>query len=157
MPKITTFLTFNDQAEAAVRLYTSVFTNSRILQTTRYGASGPGPQGSVMTIAFELEGQPFVALNGGPSFTFSPGISLCVSCETQAELDELWERLSAGGRQVQCGWLSDRFGVSWQIVPSRLGTLLGDQDAVKAKRTMEAMLRMTKLDIGALQRAYDGA
>ncbi len=157
MQKIVTFLTFNDQAEAAVKLYTSLFKNSRVLQTTRYGDSGPGPKGSVMTIAFELEGQRFVALNGGPHFHFSEGISLSVDCDTQAELDRLWDGLAAGGKEVQCGWLTDRFGVSWQIVPAGITELVGDKDPVKAKRTMEAMFKMVKLDIAALRRAHDGA
>jgi len=157
MQKITTFLTYNDQAEQAVKLYTSIFPRSRIVKTTRYGDAGPGPKGSVMTIAFELDGQPFVALNGGPSFTFSQGISLSVNCETQAELDLVWEGLCSGGKPVQCGWLTDRFGVSWQIVPAKMGELIGDPDPVKARRTMQAMLKMVKLDIAALQRAHDGA
>jgi predicted 3-demethylubiquinone-9 3-methyltransferase (glyoxalase superfamily) len=156
MQKITTFLTFNDQAEAAVKFYTSLFPRSRVLKTTRYGDVGPGPQGSVMTIAFELDGQAFTALNGGPSFSFSQGISLCVSCETQAELDALWDGLSAGGKQIQCGWLTDRFGVSWQIVPANIAELVGGKDAEKSQRAMQAMLKMVKLDVGALQRAYDG-
>jgi predicted 3-demethylubiquinone-9 3-methyltransferase (glyoxalase superfamily) len=157
MQKITTFLSYSDRAEEAVRLYTSLFRNSRVVKTTRYGDAGPGAKGSVMTIAFELEGQSFVALNGGPSFSFSQGISLSVNCETQAEVDALWDGLSAGGKQIQCGWLTDRFGVSWQIVPAKLGELIGDPDPVKAKRTTQAMLKMVKLDIGALQRAHDGA
>ena len=156
MQKITTFLTFNDRAEEAVKLYTSLFPRSRIVKTTRYGDAGPGQKGSVMTIAFELEGQPFTALNGGPSFSFSQGISLSVNCETQAELDLLWDGLSADGKQIQCGWLTDKFGVSWQIVPAKMGELIGDPDPVKAKRTMQAMLKMVKLDMAALQRAHDG-
>ncbi len=158
MQRIVTFLTFNDQAEAAVKLYTSLFKNSRVLQTTRYGDSGPGPKGSVMSISFELEGQRFVALNGGPHFHFSEGISLSVACDTQTELDRLWDALAAGGgKEVACGWVTDRFGVSWQIVPARIGDLIGDKDPAKARRTMEAMLKMVKLDIAALQRAHDGA
>lgn len=157
MPKITTFLTYDHQAEEAVKLYTSVFPRSRIVQTTRYGDAGPGPKGSVMTIAFELDGQPFVALNGGPSFSFSQGISLCVNCETQAELDRVWDGLCAGGKPIQCGWLVDRFGVSWQVVPTRMLELMGDPDPAKVRRTVQAMLKMVKLDIGALQRAHDGA
>ena len=156
MQKITTFLAFDDQAEEAVTLYTSLFRNSRVVRTTRYGDAGPGAKGSVMTMEFELDGQPFMALNGGPSFTFSIGISLFVNCETQAEVDALWDNLSAGGKQIQCGWLTDRFGVSWQIVPAKLAELIGDPDPVKAKRTMQAMLKMVKLDVGALQRAHDG-
>ena len=157
MQTITTFLTYDDRAEEAVKLYTSLFPRSRVNRTTRYGDAGPGKKGLVMTIEFELAGQPFVALNGGPSFSFSQGISLSVSCETQAELDLLWEGLSAGGKPIQCGWLTDRFGVSWQIVPARMGELIGDPDPAKARRTMEAMLKMVKLDIAALQRAHDGA
>jgi len=157
MQKITTFLSYSDRAEEAVKLYSSLFPNSRVVKTTRYGDAGPGPKGSVMTIAFELAGQSFVALNGGPSFSFSQGISLSVNCETQAELDALWDGLSAGGKQIQCGWLTDRFGVTWQIVPQKLGELIGDPDPVKARRTTQAMLKMVKLDIGALQRAHDGA
>jgi len=153
MRKITTFLTYNDQAEAAAQLYTSVFKDSRILSTSRYGDGGPGPAGAVMTVTFELAGQPFIALNGGPSFTFAEGISLFVNCETQAEVDELWEKLSAGGAPGRCGWLTDRFGVSWQIVPSVLGELLGGTDREKARRVMQAMLQMTKLDIQNLQNA----
>ncbi|OLC29445.1 MAG: hypothetical protein AUH31_06930 [Armatimonadetes bacterium 13_1_40CM_64_14] len=157
MQKITTFLTFNDQAEQAANLYTSVFPNSKIGSVTRYGASGPGPKGSVMSVAFQLAGQDFFALNGGPSFKFAQGISLFVNCETQAEIDELWEKLSRGGAPGQCGWLTDRFGVSWQIVPSVLGKYLGDKDAQKSTRVMQAMLQMTKLDISKLKRAYEQA
>jgi predicted 3-demethylubiquinone-9 3-methyltransferase (glyoxalase superfamily) len=153
MQKITTFLTYDHQAEEAVKLYTSVFKNSRIVSTSRYGDAGPGPKGSLMSATFEIEGQQFIALNGGPTFTFALGISLFVSCETQAEIDELWEKLSAGGRKDQCGWLTDKFGVSWQIVPSVLGPLLNSKDAEKAKRVMTAMLQMTKLDIAKLQNA----
>ena len=157
MQKITTFLTFNDQAEEAVKLYTSVFSHSRIVSTRRYGDAGPGPKGSVMTIVFEIEGQRFYALNGGPTFKFSEGISLFVNCETQADVDELWEKLSEGGQKGRCGWLTDRFGVAWQIVPSVLGELLGSKDTARATRAMQAMMQMTKLDIAALRRAYDGA
>ncbi|MGH7568332.1 MAG: VOC family protein [Gemmatimonadales bacterium] len=155
MQKITTFLTFNDQAEAAVKLYTSVFKNSEIVSTSRYGDAGPGPKGSLMSATFQLEGQQFMALNGGPSFRFAQGISLFVNCETQDEIDELWEKLSEGGETVACGWLRDRFGVSWQIVPSVLGKMLGDKDAEKAKRVMQAMLQMKKLDISGLKQAYE--
>ena len=153
MQKITTFLTYDNQAEAAVQLYTSVFKNSRIVNTTRYGDAGPGPKGSFMSAVFEIEGQQFIALNGGPTFKFALGISLFVSCETQAEIDDLWEKLSAGGHKDQCGWLTDKFGVSWQIVPSVLGPLLNNKDPEKAKRVMMAMLQMTKLDIAKLQHA----
>jgi predicted 3-demethylubiquinone-9 3-methyltransferase (glyoxalase superfamily) len=154
MQKITTFLTFEDRAEEAVDLYTSVFPNSKIVSTTRYGKAGPGAEGSLMTANFELEGQEFVALNGGPSFTFSQGISLLVSCETQEEVDELWEKLSEGGKKGPCGWLTDRFGVSWQIVPRVLGEMLSDEDPEKAQRVMQAMLQMTKIDIEGLRKAY---
>ena len=157
MQKITTFLTFDDQAEEAVNLYTSVFANSRIVSTSRYGDGGPRPKGSFMSATFELEGQEFIALNGGPSFTFAPGISLFVRCETQDEIDELWEKLSEGGRQVACGWLTDRYGISWQIVPRILGEMLNDEDPAKAQAVMNAMLQMTKIEIDELRRAYDSA
>jgi predicted 3-demethylubiquinone-9 3-methyltransferase (glyoxalase superfamily) len=152
---ITTFLTFENQAEEAVALYTSVFENSRIVSTSRYGEAGPGPAGSLMTATFELDGQEFVALNGGPSFEFAQGISLLVDCETQDEVDHYWERLSEGGEQGPCGWLTDRFGVSWQIVPRVLTELLSDEDAEKAQSVMHAMLQMNKLDIEGLRRAYE--
>ncbi|MGH3058736.1 MAG: VOC family protein [Gaiellaceae bacterium] len=155
--KITTFLTFDDQAEEAMELYTSVFENSRILSTTRYGAEGPGPEGSLMTGTFELAGDEFMALNGGPSFSFAQGISLLVDCETQEEVDELWEKLSEGGEKGPCGWLTDRFGVSWQIIPRVLGELLNDEDPEKSKRVMQAMLQMGKIEIDGLRRAYESA
>ncbi len=157
MQKITTFLTFNNQAEEAVNLYVSIFPNARILHINRYGEGAPVPAGTVMSAAFELEGQQFTALNGGPHFTFSDGISLFVNCQSQEEVDELWEKLSAGGAPGRCGWLKDRFGVSWQIIPSALGGLLGDPDPVKAQRVMGAMLQMSKIDIAALRRAYEQA
>lgn len=155
--KITTFLTFDDQAEEAVAFYTSVFPDSRIVSTTRYGEAGPGPEGSLLTAVFELAGQQFVALNGGPSFGFSQGISLSVACETQAEIDELWERLTDGGEPGRCGWLTDRFGVSWQVNPPILGELLGDPDPAKAAAVMEAMLQMDKIELEPLRRAYASA
>ena len=154
--KITTFLTFNDQAEEAVKLYTSIFKNSRILSSSRYGDAGPGPKGGLMAANFELDGQEFVALNGGPSFQFSQGFSLLVDCETQAEVDSYWEKLSEGGEPGRCGWLTDRFGVSWQVVPRILTELLGDKDPAKAGRVMNAMLQMTKIDIAQLERAAEG-
>jgi predicted 3-demethylubiquinone-9 3-methyltransferase (glyoxalase superfamily) len=157
MQRITTFLTFNDQAEEAVALYTSIFENSRIVSTTRYGDAGPGPKGSLMTATFELAGQEFVALNGGPSFTFAQGISLSVNCETQEEVDELWEKLSEGGEKGPCGWLTDRFGVSWQINPRVLGEMLADTDPEKANRVMKAMLQMSKIEIEGLRKAYESA
>jgi len=156
MQKITTFLTFNDQAEEAVNLYTSLFRNSRVVSTTRYGEAGPGPKGSVMGASFQLEGQDFIALNGGPQFTFAQGISLFVSCQTQEEIDRLYQKLSEGGEKQPCGWIKDKFGVSWQIVPPVLGEMLGDKDPEKAKRVMLAMLQMHKLDIKTLERAYEG-
>src|SRR6266704_2752428 len=156
MKKITTFLTFKDQADEAVKLYTSIFKNSRILSTSRYGDAGPGAKGSLMTANFELDGQEFVALNGGPSFEFSQGMSLLVDCQTQDEVDMFWEKLSEGGSKGRCGWLTDRFGVSWQIVPRVLSELLNDPDAAKASRVMKAMLQMSKLDIAQLEQAAEG-
>ncbi len=146
MQTITTFLTFNDQAEEAANLYTSIFRNSAIDRITRQGER-------VMSVSFQLDSQPFFALNGGPSFSFSTGISLFVHCEAQEEVDKYWEKLSEGGEKGQCGWLKDKFGVSWQIVPSALGRLLGDKDPAKAKRAMAAMMKMTKIDIAALEQA----
>lgn len=157
MQKITTFLTFDHQAEEAVKLYVSTFKNSRVLSESRWGEGGPGSAGTLMSCEFELEGQRFVALNGGPSFAFSDGISLFVSCETQAEVDELWAKLTAnGGEPGRCGWLKDRFGVSWQVVPTALGELLGAADREKAGRAMQAMLQMSKINIAELRRAFDG-
>jgi predicted 3-demethylubiquinone-9 3-methyltransferase (glyoxalase superfamily) len=151
--KITTFLTYDGRAEEAMNLYTSVIPNSRITSTRYYGEASPGEAGSLMTGTFELDGQEFMALNGGSSFTFGPGFSLFVSCETQDEVDQLWEKLSEGGEKGQCGWLTDRFGVSWQIVPTALGELLGDPDREKANRVMNAMLKMTKIEIAELEQA----
>lgn len=153
MQRITTFLTFNNQAEEAVNLYVSIFPNSRILSINRYGEGAPIPAGTVMSATFELDGQQFTALNGGPHFTFSDGISLFVSCQTQEEVDELWAKLSAGGSPGPCGWLKDKFGVSWQIIPTVLGELLGDPDPAKAQRVMQAMLQMSKIDIATLRQA----
>ncbi|HEX4743197.1 MAG TPA: VOC family protein [Candidatus Limnocylindria bacterium] len=144
--KITTFLTYNDQAEEAVKLYVSVFKNSKVTNTMRAGDR-------VISVQFELEGQEFIALNGGPSFSFAEGISLYVSAETQAEIDELYGKLSAGGSEEPCGWLKDRFGVSWQVVPPILGELLGDRDPARAQRSLQAMLKMKKIDIAALKKA----
>jgi len=156
MQRITPFLWFDSQAEQAARFYVSVFTNSRIVKTVRYGEAGPGPTGSVMTVAFELNGVPFTALNGGPLFHFSEAISFVVNCQSQSEVDVLWEKLSAGGEPGRCGWLKDKYGLSWQLVPTVLPVLLGDPDAAKAQRTMQAMLKMDKLDIAALERAHSG-
>ena len=147
---------FDNQAEEAMNFYTSIFKNSRVLSVSRYGEAGPGPQGTVMSGTFQLEGQEFMALNGGPQFTFSPAISFFVNCETQAEVDDLWEKLSEGGETEQCGWLRDKFGLSWQIVPTVLGELLNDPDAEKSRRVMEAMLQMVKLDIAGLEQAASG-
>lgn len=159
MQKIVPFLWFNNQAEEAVKFYTSIFKNSKMDAVTRYGDAGAEasgrPKGTVMTVTFELEGLKFVALNGGPHFTFSPAVSFVVNCDTQGELDELWEKLSQGGEKGQCGWLKDKFGVSWQIVPAVLGEMLQDKDAEKSGRVMEAMLKMEKIDIETLKRAYE--
>jgi predicted 3-demethylubiquinone-9 3-methyltransferase (glyoxalase superfamily) len=156
MQKITPCLWFNDNAEEAVRFYTSIFKRSKIGSISRYGDAGPGPKGTVMSASFQLEGQDFMALNGGPMFTFSPAISFFVNCETQAEVDELWNKLSEGGEKQPCGWLKDKFGVSWQIIPSVLVPMLGDKDPEKSKRVMNAMLQMGKLDIDKLKQAYEG-
>jgi len=156
MQKITTFLWFDDNAEEAMQFYVSIFTNSRILSVSRYGDAGPGKKGSVMSATFELKGQQFMALNGGPQFPFTPAISLLVSCENQHEVDELWEKLSAGGQPQRCGWLKDKYGLSWQIIPTALGRLLSDADPDKSQRVMQAMLRMDKIDIAALHQAYEG-
>lgn len=155
MSKITPFLWFDGQAEEAMNFYVSVFNDSKILNVNRYGDAGPGPKGTVMTASFLLNGQPFLALNGGPVFQFTPAISFVVNCETQEEVDSYWAKLSAGGQEGQCAWLTDKFGVSWQIVPKQLGQLLSDPDPAKAGRVMQAMLEMSKIDIAELQRVYD--
>ena len=156
MQKITPFLWFDTQAEDAANFYVSIFKDSRILKVVRYGEAGPGPRGTVMTVSFEINGQQFTALNGGPQFRFSEAISFVVSCETQAEIDALWAKLSAGGKEDRCGWLKDRYGLSWQLVPTVLPELLGDPDSARAQRAMQAMLQMRKLDIAALRRAHQG-
>jgi len=155
MQKITPFLWYDGQAEEAVNFYVSIFKNAKVISFARYGDAGPGPKGSVMTAAFQLEGQDFVALNGGPQYKFTPAISFVVNCETQEEVDELWEKLSAGGRKDRCAWLTDKFGVSWQIVPTILSKLLQDKDPEKVKRVMQAMLQMDKIDISRLKQAYN--
>ncbi|HYH18426.1 MAG TPA: VOC family protein [Azospirillum sp.] len=156
MPKITPFLWFDTQAEEAAHFYVSTFPNSRIGDVLRYGDAGPGPQGSVMTIAFELDGQPFAALNGGPDFRFNEAISFAVDCADQAAVDALWDRLCDGGAPGPCGWLKDRFGVSWQIVPTMLLAMLKDPDPERSRRVTEAMFEMTRIDIAGLRRAYAG-
>jgi predicted 3-demethylubiquinone-9 3-methyltransferase (glyoxalase superfamily) len=158
MQKITPFLWFDDQAEEAVKFYISIFKHSKIKKIARYGEEGEKvsgrPKGSVMTVEFELEGQKFVALNGGPHFKFTEAISFVVNCKTQAEVDKFWRKLSAGGKEVQCGWLQDKYGLSWQIVPTVLVKLLNDKNAAKSQRVMQAMLKMVKLDIKKLKQAY---
>src|SRR6266850_8588350 len=155
MQKITPFLWFDGQAEEAMNFYISTFRNSKIVSVTRYGEAGPGPKGTVMTAAFQLDGQEFIALNGGPQFKFTEATSFVVNCETQEEVDAFWEKLSEGGKQSRCGWLKDKYGLSWQIVPTVLGKMLQDKDAEKSKRVMEALLRMDKIDIKTLKQAYE--
>jgi predicted 3-demethylubiquinone-9 3-methyltransferase (glyoxalase superfamily) len=157
MQRITTFLTFDDRAEEAIDFYTSIFESSRVVNSTRYGDAGPGPKGALMSATFELDGQRFMALNGGPSFRFEQGISLFVDCEAQEEVDRYWEALSEGGEKGPCGWLTDKFGVSWQVVPRALGEMLSDADPEKAQRVMNAMLQMSKIEVDDLRRAYEGA
>jgi predicted 3-demethylubiquinone-9 3-methyltransferase (glyoxalase superfamily) len=157
MPKISPFLWFDTQAEEAANLYTSIFPNSKILATARYGDAGPGPKGSVMTVQFQLDGQEIIALNGGPMYKFTEAISLSVDCKSQEEVDRYWTQLTAsGGQEGPCGWLKDKFGLSWQITPTTLGQMLSDTDRKKAARVMEAMMKMKKIDIAALKRAYEG-
>jgi len=153
--KITPFLWFDTQAEEAAKFYVSMFGNSRIVGVNRYGDAGPGPKGSVMTVVFELDGQRFIALNGGPQFKFTEAVSFSVDCATQAEVDRFWELLSKGGVEGPCGWVKDRYGLSWQINPTALGKMLSDPDPAKSKRVMEAMLKMKKIDIRTLQQAYE--
>jgi predicted 3-demethylubiquinone-9 3-methyltransferase (glyoxalase superfamily) len=154
--KITPFLWFDGHAEEAANFYVSVFKNSKIVTTARYGDAGPGPKGSVMTVVFSLDGQEFIGLNGGPHFRFTEAVSFSVDCRTQDEVDYYWDRLSAGGQQQPCGWLKDRFGLSWQVNPGRLGEMLADTDPAKSRRVMEAMLKMKKIDLAVLERAYAG-
>ena len=155
MKKITPFLWFDGKAEEAMNFYVSIFKNSKIVSVSRYGEAGPGPKGTVMGATFELDGQRFYALNGGPQFTFSPAVSFFVNCETQQEVDELWEKLSEGGEKGRCGWLKDKYGLSWQVIPSVLGEMLHDKDAEKSKRVRKAMLQMGKIDIKSLKQAYE--
>jgi predicted 3-demethylubiquinone-9 3-methyltransferase (glyoxalase superfamily) len=155
MQNIASCLWFDGRAEEAARFYTGIFRNSRIGDVMYYGEAGPGPAGSVLCVMFELDGAEFIALNGGPEFQFSPAVSFFVKCETQAEVDDYWARLLDGGTPQQCGWITDRFGVTWQIVPTALGRMLQDKDAARSRRVMEAMLKMVKLDLGELERAYN--
>jgi predicted 3-demethylubiquinone-9 3-methyltransferase (glyoxalase superfamily) len=155
MQKITPFLWFDNNAEEAINFYTSIFKNSELVNVTRYGEAGPGPAGTVMVATFQLDGQEFTAINGGPEYKFTEAISFYVSCDTQEEIDDKWEKLSAGGEKGQCGWLKDKYGLSWQIVPPVLVELLQDKDPEKSNRVMTAMLQMSKIDIRALKRAYE--
>jgi len=156
MQKIAPYLWFDANAEEAVNFYTSIFKNSSIVNISRYGDAGPGPKGGVLAVTFQLAGQEFMALNGGPLFTFTPAISFFVNCETQPEVDELWDKLSEGGKKDRCGWLTDEYGVSWQVIPTALIKMLSDPDPAKANRVMQAMLQMNKIDLNALKQAYAG-
>jgi predicted 3-demethylubiquinone-9 3-methyltransferase (glyoxalase superfamily) len=156
MSRITPFLWFDNNAEEAMNFYISIFKHSKVKRVTRYGEAGPGPAGTVMTAEFELDGQGFVALNGGPHFKFTEAVSFTVRCETQEDIDYYWEKLSEGGAKSRCGWLKDKFGLSWQVEPGILGDLMADKDPEKAKRVMAAMLKMDKIDIEPIRRAYDG-
>ena len=155
MGKITPFLWFDDQAEEAANFYTSIFNNSKVGDIIRYGKAGPGQEGTVMMVTFQIEGQEFTALNGGPHYTFSPAISFFVDCETQDEVDELWEKLSEGGQEEQCGWLRDKYGISWQIIPSGLTEMLYSNESEKSQKAMQAMLQMVKIDIEKIKLAYE--
>jgi predicted 3-demethylubiquinone-9 3-methyltransferase (glyoxalase superfamily) len=157
MQKITPFLWFDDKAEEAMNFYVSIFRNSKVLSVTRFGDAGPGPKGAVMTASFELDGQPFTALNGGPQFPFTPAVSFVVNCETQQEVDQYWEKLTAGGGSPEpCGWLKDKYGLSWQIVPTALPQMLKDTDVQRSKRVMQALMQMKKIDVARLKQAYAG-
>jgi predicted 3-demethylubiquinone-9 3-methyltransferase (glyoxalase superfamily) len=157
MEKITPFLWFDTQAEEAASFYTSIFKNSRIVNVSRYGDAGPGPKGTAMTVEFDLDGKRFIGLNGGPHFKFTEAVSFSVACADQNEVDYFWARLSEGGKESQCGWLKDKYGLSWQVVPARMGELMSSPDPIKSKRVMEAMLKMKKIDISTLERARDQA
>lgn len=156
MQKITPFLWFDNNAEEAANFYVSIFKNAKVLRVARYGDAGPGPKGTVMTAEFEIEGQKFLALNGGPTFKFNEATSFVVNCQTQEEVDYFWERLSQGGEKSRCGWLKDKFGLSWQVTPTIMGDFMSDKDPEKSKRVMEAMMQMDKLEIEPLKRAYEG-
>ena len=156
MQKIVPFLWFDGRAEEAMNFYVSIFRNSKVISVSRYGEAGPGPKGSVMSCTFQLDGQDFYALNGGPHYSFTPAISMFINCETQEEVDFFWERLTEGGREDRCGWLQDKFGLSWQVIPKVLGQLLQDRDPEKSTRVMKAMLQMKKIDIAKLRAAHEG-
>jgi predicted 3-demethylubiquinone-9 3-methyltransferase (glyoxalase superfamily) len=156
MPKITPFLWFDTQAEEAAKFYVSIFKNSKIVSVARYGGAGPGPKGGVMTVVFQLDGQEFIGLNGGPQYNFTEAVSFSISCESQQEVDEYWGKLSAGGEEQPCGWLKDRYGLSWQVTPTALGRMLSDPDPKKSRRVVDAMFTMKKIDLGVLQQAYQG-
>jgi predicted 3-demethylubiquinone-9 3-methyltransferase (glyoxalase superfamily) len=156
MPPVTPFLWFDTEAEEAAKFYVSIFPNSKITGVTRYGKSGPGPDGSVMTVNFELDGQRFTALNAGPQFKFTEAISFVIECQTQEEVDRYWTKLTAGGQEVECGWLKDRYGLFWQVTPRILLEMIGDPDPAKAERVMKAMLQMKKIEIAPLKQAYEG-
>jgi predicted 3-demethylubiquinone-9 3-methyltransferase (glyoxalase superfamily) len=156
MQKITPFLWFDTQAEEAANFYVSVFKNSQVISVSRYGDTGPGPKGSIMTVEFELDGQRFVGINGGPNFSFTEAVSFVVDCATQEEVDYFWQKLSEGGKEVQCGWLKDKYGLSWQVVPTIAIEYLKDKDPVKSQRVMQAILHMKKIEIEPLKRAYEG-
>ena len=156
MQKITPFLWFDNNGEEAANFYVSIFKNSKVLNISRYGDAGPGPKGTVLTVAFELDGQKFTALNGGPQFKFTEAVSFVVNCETQQEIDYFWEKLSAGGAESQCGWLKDKYGLSWQVVPTILGELMSEKDPERSNRVMQEILKMQKLEIEPLKRAYEG-
>jgi predicted 3-demethylubiquinone-9 3-methyltransferase (glyoxalase superfamily) len=157
MQKITPFLWFDDKAEEAANFYVSIFKNSKITSVSRYGDAGPGPKGAAMSVTFTLDGQDFMALNGGPLFSFTPAISFFVDCRSQEEVDDLWDKLCAGGEKSRCGWLKDKYGLSWQIIPSILGELLQSKDGETSKRAMQAMLKMDKIDIKTLEQAREPA
>jgi predicted 3-demethylubiquinone-9 3-methyltransferase (glyoxalase superfamily) len=156
MQKITPFLWFNNNVEEAVAFYTTVFSDAKVLNMVRYSKAGPGPEGAVMTAVFQLHGQTFIALNGGPQYQFTEAVSFVVNCESQDEVDHFWEKLSEGGEKGRCGWLKDQFGLSWQVVPTALPRLLGGQDPERTKRVMEAMMKMNKIEIPVLEEAYNG-
>jgi predicted 3-demethylubiquinone-9 3-methyltransferase (glyoxalase superfamily) len=156
MNKITPFLWFNDKAEEAMNFYTSIFKNSKKGEIRRYAEGGPGKAGTVMSATFEIDGQTLIAFNGGPHFSFTPAISLFVRCQSQEEVDDIWSKLVQGGKESRCGWLQDQFGLSWQIIPDALGEMLQDKDPAKAKRVMQAMMQMVKIDLAKLKQAYDG-